>query len=139
MIHQVGRVRRNVIRQTSAVLPLNEKLLESIAELRIVEPSLGYDKNYPAFWFVYRFPNIYLLLRRIEDNPLIDLLKESQDVIFRLQDSTFRVNIEFSSNNNTVKRIIKLFKDKYWQRKFKNAFGTRRETVAVIFRNIKES
>jgi hypothetical protein len=138
MIHQVGKVRTNVVRQTSTVLSLNDKLLESVAELRIVEPSLGYDKNYPAFWFVCRFPNIYLLLRRIEDNTLIELLKESQYITFRLQDRTFRGNIEFSSDKNTIKKVIKLFKDKYGQRNFKNAFGTGRETIAVIFRNVKD-
>ena len=138
MMHTVGRGKAGVHNQSKTVSLFDERSLESVAEIRIVEPSLGEGEHRTVFWFVYRFPNLYLLLRRSEDSGIIEGLKGSKYVIFQLREWTFRANIELYSDRKAIDKVIKLFKAKYGQRNFRNVFGTGKDSVVVIMDGIRK-
>ncbi len=63
---------------------------------------------------------------------MISNIKDSQSVEIELQGKVFRASLEITSERSVLKKVEKLFKDKYSQRNFRDFFGEKIDTVLIL-------
>jgi uncharacterized membrane protein (DUF106 family) len=128
MIHRVGKGK--IVEREEGEL-LSERRLKGVAEIRIYSEA-KIDVKTPAYWFCYSKGLFYVIPSQHKNFDLISNIKDSQSVEIELQGKVFRASLEITSERSVLKKVEKLFKDKYSQRNFRDFFGEKIDTVLIL-------
>jgi len=128
MVHRVGKG-KTVEREEGQFM--SEKRLKGIAEIRIYSQEKT-DVKPPAYWFCYSKGLFYVIPSQHKNFDLLSNIKNYPSVEVELQGKLFKANYTTTSERSVLKKVEKLFKDKYSQRNFRDFFGEQVDTVLVL-------